>query len=107
MANGACSDRTPQIKDHAVTVGHVGHNADGAVLRIELRFFNSFHRYNPGEGVVHKFKVGEGATVGDLVTCLPIPQSENLLVLRNGRDVSPGLYALGQINLNALIETAT
>lgn len=79
--------------------GRIGHNAEGVTMSIEVRFFNSLARYSGAEGLVRKLEVPVGETVGSLIARLRLPINEIFLVLRNGRDISPGLYMGGNVNV--------
>jgi hypothetical protein len=78
-----------------------GHNAAGATITIEARFFKSLARYSGGNGLVRKIEVPADETVGELIARLKMPMDEIFLVLRNGRDISPGLYRGGNVNIEA------
>lgn len=85
-----------------MTASRIGHNAAGATIRIEVRFFNSLVRYNAGaDGITCQLEVPADLTIGDLIGRFKMPMSEIFLVLRNGRDVSPGLYQAGNVNAEA------
>ncbi len=75
-----------------------GHNSRNGVVKIEARFFNSLAKYSGGRSLVRKVEVAAGTTVGDLIRELDLPISEIFLVLRNGRDITPGIYQGGVIN---------
>ena len=79
----------------------IGHNAAGITIRIEARFFNSLARYSGGEALIRHMEVPAGETVGALIERLGMPKNEIFLVLRNGRDISPGLYEAGNVNVEA------
>lgn len=81
-----------------------GHNADGGTIAIEVRLFNSLVRHGGPEGPVRRMELGAGATVGDVVDRLALPLDDVFLVLRNGRDVSPGLYGGGRVNREAALD---
>lgn len=76
----------------------LGHNSGGGVLRVEARFFNSLARYSGTDGLVRSLELAPGATVGDLIRLFRMPLQEIFLVLRNGRDITPGLYQGGVVN---------
>lgn len=76
----------------------LGHNARGAVLRIEARFFNSLAKYSGAQGVCRQLELPAGATVGDIIRMFALPLNDIYLVLRNGRDITPGLYQGGVVN---------
>lgn len=76
----------------------IGHNARGSVLSIEARFFNSLAKFSGADGLVRRLELEPGATVGDLIRLFRLPLPEIFLVLRNGRDITPGLYQGGVVN---------
>lgn len=88
--------RTPDTR-----YGAIGHNAKDVTITIEARFFNSLARYSGSEGLVRKLEVPADETIGALVERLGMPIKEIFLVLRNGRDISPGLYMGGNVNIEA------
>lgn len=75
-----------------------GHNAHGIFLRIEARFFNSLARYSGVDGLCRTVELPAGATVGDLIRLFGLPLPDIFLVLKNGRDITPGLYQGGVVN---------
>lgn len=79
----------------------IGHNAEGATINIEVRYFNSLARYSGVDGLVRSIEVPADETVGSLIARLGLPIAEIFLVLRNGRDISPGLYQGGNVNTEA------
>lgn len=82
----------------------IGHNAAGATILVEARFFNSLAKYSGVEGLVRKLEVPVGETVGGLIQRLRLPRDEIFLVLKNGRDISPGLYEAGNVNTEAALD---
>ncbi len=80
----------------------IGHNRGGVVLRIEVRLFNSIARALGSENRVRHLEMPAGSTVGDIIEVLKVPQHDLFLILRNGRDVSPGLA--GALNLDAYLD---
>lgn len=82
----------------------IGHNAVNATVRIEARLFNSLAKYSGGEGLIRQLELAAGATIADVVEELKLPVPEIFLVLRNGRDVTPGLYQGGVINGSVVLE---
>ena len=84
--------------------GRIGHNADQSVVRIEARLFNSLAKYVGGDGLVRRLELEGGATIADVVAELKLPVPEIFLVLRNGRDVTPGLYQGGVIYGDVVLE---
>lgn len=87
-----------------VEPGQIGHNAQQAIVRIEARLFNSLAKYVGGDGLVRRLELSAGATIGDVVAALKLPVPEIFLVLRNGRDVTPGIYQGGVINDAVVLE---
>ncbi|MBU2582583.1 MAG: hypothetical protein KJ622_12775 [Alphaproteobacteria bacterium] len=85
-------------------VPQLGHNSDDVVLRIEARFFNSLAKYSGHSGLTRSVEVPAGTSIGDLIGMFSIPKSEIFLVLRNGRDITPGLYGAGSVNCAATVE---
>lgn len=82
----------------------IGHNSVAATIGIEVRFFNSLARYTTSERLAERIEVDAGTTVGDLVRRFRLPLPEIFLVLRNGRDITPGLYQGGSVNMTAVVE---
>jgi molybdopterin converting factor small subunit len=82
----------------------IGHNSQGITLRIEARFFNSLRKYNGQDGVRKFVTVDAGSTVGDLIKRFKLPIPEIFLVLKNGRDITPGLYQGGVVNEDAVLD---
>jgi hypothetical protein len=82
----------------------LGHNAGGATITIEVRLFNSLTRHGGPEGPVRHMELAAGATVGEVVDRLRLPPADVFLVLRNGRDVSPGVYGGGLFNREAALD---
>lgn len=76
----------------------LGHNIDAARIRIRARFFNSLAKFSPGDGVESAVEAVPGTTVGDLIRRFNLPIHDIFLVLRNGRDITPGLYQGGAVN---------
>ncbi len=82
----------------------LGHNTAGAVIRVEARFFNSLSRYSGTEGLVRKLEVPAGTVIGDLIEMFRLPVPEIFLVLKNGRDVTPGIYQGGVVNTEVVLD---
>jgi Mut7-C ubiquitin len=82
----------------------IGHNSQGIRFSVEVRLFNSLARFGGANGPVQRIELAAGSTVNDIVRLLGLPLSEVFLVLRNGRDVSPGLYERGNINTEAYVD---
>lgn len=83
-----------------MTIG-IGHNSAGGTIRIQVRLFNSLSRYTPNGDLREDLEVPADATIGDLIERLRLPLPDIFLVLRNGRDITPGLYQGGVVNVGA------
>jgi hypothetical protein len=90
------------VREQSMTL--IGHNARGAMIKVEARFFNSLAKYSGHEGLCTALELPAGATVGDIIHQFKIPLAEVFLVLRNGRDISPGLYEGGNVNQEAALD---
>lgn len=88
----------------AETTPGIGHNVGAATIRIEARFFNSLARYSGTEGLCRTLEMPAGASVGDLIGLLKLPIPEIFLVMRNGRDITPGLYQGGVVNTRVVLD---
>jgi hypothetical protein len=87
-----------------MSVEAIGHNSQDVRLRIEVRFFNTLTRYSGSDGIYRTLEVDAGTTVGELIARFGIPQNEIFLVMRNGRDITPGLYVAGNVNRHQTLE---
>ena len=85
-------------------IAGIGHNKAPTAIRVEVRLFNSLTKFAGPDGACRTMEFVAGATVGDIVDELKLPAPEVFLVLRNGRDVSPGIYGGGRINRQASLE---
>ncbi len=88
----------------STAIAGLGHNAGGATIAVEVRLFNSLVRHAGPDGPVQRLEFEAGATVGDVIDRLRLPLADVFLVLRNGRDVSPGVYRGGQVNREATLD---
>jgi hypothetical protein len=82
----------------------IGHNSADVSIRITARFFNSLARYSPGDSVEAAIDAPAGTTVGDLIKRFNLPLRDIFLVLRNGRDITPGLYQGGVVNETLVLD---
>jgi hypothetical protein len=82
----------------------IGHNSQGITLEIEARFLNSLSKYGGQDGPRRRVTLEAGCTVGDLIKMFSLPLGEIFLVLRNGRDVTPGVYQGGQVNQDVVLD---
>lgn len=69
----------------------IGHNVGEIEVTIEVRLFNSLHRYAAAEGGKMPLSLPAGSSIGDILQTLGIPADKVYLALRNGRDVTPSL----------------
>lgn len=69
----------------------IGHNSDGAYIRVLVRRFNSVNRRNALGDLEQQMTLPVGSTVGDVLSLLRIPTDDIFLVLVNGRDITSGL----------------
>jgi hypothetical protein len=82
----------------------IGHNSEGVSLKVEARFFNSLAKYSGQDGLCRQVALNAGSTVGDLIRMFKLPLADIFLVLRNGRDITPGLYQGGVVNEEVTLE---
>lgn len=73
--------------------GRIGHNVGGITVTVEVRLFNSLHKYGGADGPVVSLALPAGSSVGDILQRLSIPADRVYLALRNGRDITRGLHA--------------
>lgn len=85
-------------------IAGLGHNSSDVVLKVEARFFNSLSKYSGHSGLCRKVEVPAGTSVGDLIEMFALPLAEIFLVLKNGRDITPGLYQGGLVNKEAALD---
>ncbi len=94
------TDATPSPQN----ANPIGHNARMATIRVEVRLFNSLAKFTRSERLAERVELEAGATVGDLITRFRLPLPEIFLVLKNGRDITPGLYQGGVVNTDAVLD---
>jgi hypothetical protein len=82
----------------------MGHNSSDVKLRIVARFFNSLAKYAGQDGLCKHLELNAGSTIGDLIALIKLPIPEIFLVLRNGRDITPGLYQGGVVNQDVTLD---
>jgi len=80
----------------------IGHNVGDAIVRIEVRLFNSLARQQLG-GAGVSLELPAGSVLGDVIRRLDLRPEAVYLALCNGRDVSPGLVGRGP-NLDHALE---
>ncbi len=84
--------------------GMIGHNAGGVTIAIEVRLFNSLSKFTKSRTFAERIEVAAGTTVGDLIAKFKLPIPDIYLVLKNGRDITPGLYQGGVVNTDAVLD---
>jgi molybdopterin converting factor small subunit len=82
----------------------IGHNTAGATIRVEVRLFNSLSKFTESKTFAERLELAAGATVGDLISHFRLPLSDIFLVLKNGRDITPGLYLGGVVNTESALD---
>ena len=70
----------------------VGHNSAEVMVRFFVKGFNSLAPYVEKTGAPKIMSLPAGATLRDVVELLGIPKGRIFLALKNGRDVTRGLY---------------
>jgi hypothetical protein len=81
----------------------IGHNVGVAVVRIEVRLFNSLARLRPNGDSAFALELPAGSMLGDVLRRLGIRPEAVHLALCNGRDVTPGRVGRA-LNLEHAIE---
>ncbi len=91
--------------DLAASVG-VGHNSAEAMVCFFVKGFNSIAPYVEKTGAPQPMSLPVGATLRDVAELLGIPKGRVFLVMKNGRDVTKGLYPSKDpvVNLDVEIE---
>ncbi len=69
----------------------LGHNSQRKTITVESRLFNSLTKFSGTRSTREKLTLPAGSTVRDVLDFWGLPEAEVFLVLRNGRDVTPGL----------------
>lgn len=72
-------------------------------IAIEIRFVSSLTKFSDSPRFAEKIDVAVGTTIGDLVARYGLPVEEIARVLCNGRDMNPGTYTGGNLDLGASI----
>ena len=57
----------------------------GTSIKIEVKLFNEFQQYKPGENNIFQLELNQGACVKDLLEKLKIPDTAEYIILANGR----------------------
>ena len=64
----------------------------GTSIKIEVKLFNEFQQYKPGENNIFQLELNQGACVKDLLEKLKIPDTAEYIILANGRRVSEKIF---------------
>lgn len=81
----------------------LGHNSQDATVTVEARLFNSLFKYAADRNCRQSVTLPAGSSIGDLANLLRLPSDEVFLIMRNGRDVTPGLVGAA-VNLEPALE---
>jgi hypothetical protein len=73
------------------------------MLAIEVRFVSSLTKFSENPRCAERIEVAPDTTIGDLIARYGLPVDEVARVLCNGRDLSPGTYTGGNLDLGASI----
>lgn len=75
----------------------------GGTIAIEVRFVSGLTKYSDSPRFSEKIEVPADTTVGDLIAIYQLPVDQIARVLCNGRDMNPGTYTGGNLDLGASI----
>lgn len=81
----------------------LGDNVRGATVTIESRLFNSLTKYRGTRSWRETFTFPAGSTIRDVLELWGLPKDEVFLVLRNGRDVTPGIVG-AEVNVETALD---
>ncbi len=97
---------SPQMQADETSQTGIGHNSAEAMVNFVVKGFNSISPYVEKHGAPRPMELPVGATLRDLVAKLSIPNHTIFLAMKNGRDVTKGLYPSKdpEINLDVEIE---
>ena len=84
----------------------IGHNSQQAEVQFVVKGFNSISQYVAKHGAPREMSLPVGATLRDVKEVLGIPDFKIFLAMKNGRDVTAGLYPSRDpvVNLDVQIE---
>ena len=57
----------------------------GTSIKIEVKLFNEFQQYKPGENNIFQLELNQGTRVKDLLEKFKIPDTAGYIILANGR----------------------
>lgn len=87
------------VHDRSITA--VARTAD--LIAIEVRFVSSLTKFSDSSRFSERIDVLAETTVGDLIARYRLPMDQIARVLCNGRDMSPGTYTGGHLDVGASI----
>lgn len=82
----------------------IGHNTAPETVRFIVKGFNSISPYVEKTGAPMEMTMPFGSTLKDLVALLNIPDFKIFLAMKNGRDVTTGLYPSQKPVVNLKVE---
>lgn len=87
-------------------IASIGHNSQEAEVTFVVKGFNSISQYVAKHGAPREMRLPVGATLRDVKEELGIPDFKIFLAMKNGRDVTSGLYPSKDpvVNLDVVIE---
>ena len=71
------------------------------LIAIEVRFITSLAKFSDSPRYSEKIDVPAETTIGDLIEFYRLPLDQIARVLCNGRDMNPGTYTGGNLDLGA------
>jgi len=69
----------------------IGHNSADALIKFEVRFFNSLSKFRPQGNGTCVVTLPAGSTVAHVLEQFGVSEDDVYLVLCNGHDVTPSL----------------
>lgn len=75
----------------------------GGTISIDVRFVTSLTKFSDRPRFAERMDVPAETTVGDLIAIYQLPLDQIARVLCNGRDMNPGTYTGGNLDLGASI----
>lgn len=79
-------------KDSSYDAAPIGHNSNDVNIEFFVKGFNSITPFVAKNGAPMPMKMKAGSTLRDLVDSLGIPKDKIFLAMKNGRDVTKGIY---------------
>ena len=82
----------------------MGHNSRDVMVKFVVKGFNKISPYVAKHGAAVEMELPAGATLRTLVSKLGIPDHTIFLALKNGRDVTAGIYPANNPEINLEVE---